>query len=203
MTDFASQGKTRPYNPVDLNNCRSHQAYYTALSRSASADGTVILQGFEPKKITGKASGALRQEFRDLELLDEITKLQYLSKLPSSVYGDSRNTLIHTFRLHKGLTYVPKNVHPSIQWDKNDPMLEPILDVTLKQGAPEPISILTQDTLLKGPVKDTVPMNHTTPARGLKRKDMSPKKEHKQKKAKLHSHVEQFGIKIAVHMMQS
>ena len=32
MTDFASQGKTRPYNPVDLNNCRSHQAYYTALS---------------------------------------------------------------------------------------------------------------------------------------------------------------------------
>jgi hypothetical protein len=144
------------------------------------------LQGFEPKKITGKASGALRQEFRDLELLDEITKLQYLSKLPSSVYGDSRNTLIHTFRLHKGLTYVPKNVHPSIQWDKNDPMLEPILDVTLKQGAPEPISILTQDTLLKGPVKDTVPMNHTTPARGLKRKDMSPKKEHKQKKAKLH-----------------
>ena len=32
MTDFASQGKTRPENPVDLNNCRSHQAYYTALS---------------------------------------------------------------------------------------------------------------------------------------------------------------------------
>ncbi|KAF8635348.1 hypothetical protein AX14_010516 [Amanita brunnescens Koide BX004] len=59
MTDFASQGKTRLFNPVDLNNCRSHQAYYTALSRSASAEGTVILQGFDSRKITGKASGAL------------------------------------------------------------------------------------------------------------------------------------------------
>jgi hypothetical protein len=83
MTDFASQGKTREYNPVDVNNCRSHQAYYTALSRSSTARGTVILQGFDPKKITGRASGALRQEFRDLELLDEITKLHYLGKLPS------------------------------------------------------------------------------------------------------------------------
>ena len=49
MPDFASQGKTHPYNPVDLNNCRSHQAYYTALSRSATAAGTVILQGFDTK----------------------------------------------------------------------------------------------------------------------------------------------------------
>ena len=72
MTDFASQGKTRPKNPVDLNNCRSHQAYYTALSRSSTAESRIILQGFDIKKITGRASGALRQEFRDLELLDEI-----------------------------------------------------------------------------------------------------------------------------------
>jgi hypothetical protein len=97
MTDFASQGKTRPENPVDLNNCRSHQAYYTALSRSSTAKGTVILQGFDPRKITGRASGALRQEFRDLELLDEITKLRYLGKLPGSVNGDRCNTLIHSF----------------------------------------------------------------------------------------------------------
>jgi hypothetical protein len=95
MTDYASQGKTRPFNPVDLNNCRSHQAYYTALSQSASAEGTVILQGFDAGKITGKASGALRQEFRDLELLDEITKLRYHSKLPSSVEGVHRNVHIN------------------------------------------------------------------------------------------------------------
>ena len=27
MTDYTSQGKTRPANPVDLSNCRSHQSY--------------------------------------------------------------------------------------------------------------------------------------------------------------------------------
>ncbi|KAF9455952.1 hypothetical protein BDZ94DRAFT_1285957 [Collybia nuda] len=65
MTDYASQGKTRPCNVVDLNNSRSHHSYYTALSRSASANGTIILQGFDASKITGGASGALRQEFRE------------------------------------------------------------------------------------------------------------------------------------------
>src|SRR5882762_10076309 len=44
MTDYTSQGKTRPKNPVDLSNCRSHQSYYTCLSRSATASGTVIVQ---------------------------------------------------------------------------------------------------------------------------------------------------------------
>ena len=47
MTDFASQRKTRPKNPVDLNNLQTHQAYYTALSHSSSAGGTIILQGFD------------------------------------------------------------------------------------------------------------------------------------------------------------
>jgi hypothetical protein len=87
MTDFASQGKTRSFNVSDLNNLRSHQAYYTALSRSATAEGTLILQGFDPKMITGGCSGALRQEFRELELLDEITRLHYTHKLPANVAG--------------------------------------------------------------------------------------------------------------------
>ena len=49
MTDFGSQGKTRPYNVGDLNNLQTHQSYYKALSRSASAEGTLILQGFDPQ----------------------------------------------------------------------------------------------------------------------------------------------------------
>jgi hypothetical protein len=53
MTDYTSQGKMRPFNVVDLSSARSHQSYYTALSRSASAAGTVILQGFDTYKITG------------------------------------------------------------------------------------------------------------------------------------------------------
>ncbi|KAJ7315245.1 hypothetical protein DFH08DRAFT_715897, partial [Mycena albidolilacea] len=61
MTDYASQGKTRPINIVDLNNCKDHFSYYTALSRSSTAKGTVILQGMDPYKITKGIHGSLRQ----------------------------------------------------------------------------------------------------------------------------------------------
>ncbi|KAF8586745.1 hypothetical protein K439DRAFT_1646083 [Ramaria rubella] len=61
MTDYGCQGRTRPNNVVDLGGCLTHQSYYTCLSRSASASGTVILQNFEPNKIMGGASGWLRQ----------------------------------------------------------------------------------------------------------------------------------------------
>ncbi|KAF8880327.1 hypothetical protein BD779DRAFT_1422597, partial [Infundibulicybe gibba] len=121
MTDYASQGKTRAYNVVDLNNSYLHQSYYTALSRSASAAGTVILQGFDARKITGGASGALRQEFRDLEILDEITRLTYEGILPPAVTGDRRGSLIMAYRGLKGDSYVPENVHHAIRWSKSDP----------------------------------------------------------------------------------
>ena len=125
MTDFASQGKTRPENPADLNNLKSHQSYYTALSRSATAEGTLILQGFDPRVITGGCSGALRQEFRELELLDEITRLRYLGKLPATIAGDTtRNNIISAFREWRGVQYIPKNVHASIRWTKRSPWLE-------------------------------------------------------------------------------
>ncbi|KAF8574735.1 hypothetical protein K439DRAFT_1649720 [Ramaria rubella] len=65
MTDYGCQGRTRPNNVVDLGGCLTHQSYYTCLSRSTSASGTVILQNFEPNKIMGGASGWLRQEFRE------------------------------------------------------------------------------------------------------------------------------------------
>ena len=94
MTDYASQGKTRAVNVVDLNSCRSHMAYYTALSRSATSEGTVIVQGFDDHKITCSASGYLRQEFRELELLDEITKLLYENALPAHIDGNLHNALI-------------------------------------------------------------------------------------------------------------
>jgi hypothetical protein len=60
MTDFSSQRRTYLNNPVDLNYCQSHQSYYTCLSRSADADGTIIVQNFDPGMITGGASGHLR-----------------------------------------------------------------------------------------------------------------------------------------------
>jgi Helitron helicase-like domain at N-terminus/PIF1-like helicase len=125
MTDYASQGKTRPYNVVDLSQCRSHQSYYTALSRSATAAGTLILNTIHPSKITGGASGALRQEFRELELLDNITTLIFNEKLPRKVaMGDRRNILIDQFREYKGKSYIPSTMHQAIRWSKSDPFLE-------------------------------------------------------------------------------
>ena len=59
MTVYSSQGKTRPTNVMILNSCRDHLSYYTALSRSSTAEGTVIIQGFNPSKITCGAHGSL------------------------------------------------------------------------------------------------------------------------------------------------
>ena len=67
---------------------QTHQSYYTALSHNASAEGTLILQGFDPQKFARKCSEALHQEFRELEILDEIKQLRYERKLSIKVYGD-------------------------------------------------------------------------------------------------------------------
>ena len=86
-----------------------------------TAEGTIIVQGFDPKIITGGASGYLRQEFRELELLNEITKLKYKRKLPLEINGHRRNTIIRQFQKWKHASYVPKNVHTSLRWHKADP----------------------------------------------------------------------------------
>ena len=125
MMDYAAQGKTRPFNVVDLSQCRSHQGYYNALSRSSTAAGTLILTSFHSGKITGSASGALRQEFRELELLDDITRLKFEDKLPRKItMADRRNTLIDLFREYKGKNYIPSMTHMAIRWNKTDPFLE-------------------------------------------------------------------------------
>jgi hypothetical protein len=83
MTDYASPGGTRAFNPVDLSNCRNHQSYYTCLSRSATAAGTIIVRSFSPQIITYGATGYLREEFCELEILDEIIKMRYEYTFPA------------------------------------------------------------------------------------------------------------------------
>ncbi|KZV94290.1 hypothetical protein EXIGLDRAFT_574704, partial [Exidia glandulosa HHB12029] len=97
MTDYASQGKTREYNVADLHNLRSHQAYYTALSRSSTASNTVILQGFSLRHLQGGLSPALLSEFRDLELLDDMTRLEYEGHLHPTVTSHLRFPRIAQF----------------------------------------------------------------------------------------------------------
>ena len=122
MTVYSSQGKTRPNNVVILNSCRDHLSYYTALSRSSTAEGTVIIQGFNPSKITCGASGYLRQEFRELELLDEISRLRFEDHLPPIINGHLRNAVIRQYQNFKGESYVPEIVPNTLKWTKSDPM---------------------------------------------------------------------------------
>lgn len=99
MTDYASHGCMRPSNPVDLNSCKDHLSYYTCLSRSSTAEGTIIVQPFQEKKIMGGyMNGYLRQEFRELELLNDITNLRYKGQLPDEVTGCECNDMICTYR---------------------------------------------------------------------------------------------------------
>jgi hypothetical protein len=149
MTDYSSQGKTRPNNPVDLNNCQSHQSYYTALSRSASASGTCIVQGFDFRMMTGGSSGALRQEFRELEILDDIGCLRYEGKLNHLVVGDNRCCLIHSFRQWKGDTYIPPHVHKALRWGKDDPFHLHHIDMNLEWSIVEKGKAKTEYTTAK------------------------------------------------------
>ena len=121
MTDFAAQGKTRPYNLVELMHAKTHLSYYTALSRSATAEGTVIIQGFDPNKITKGIRGELQQEFRDLNILDEISKMRYQGNLPKNTIHSMRNPTIHAFRLWKNYSTDEEqaNWHNAIK-SKND-----------------------------------------------------------------------------------
>jgi hypothetical protein len=121
MTDFASQGRTRKYNVVDLRHSRDQFAVYTSLSRGTSYNGTLILYSVPKRAITGGVSGWIRQEFRDLEMLDEITTLRYNKGLPSEVQGVTRRSLIYQYRKCKGEDYIPKSVHSAIRWNKNEP----------------------------------------------------------------------------------
>ncbi|KAJ3897413.1 hypothetical protein F5879DRAFT_813975 [Lentinula edodes] len=124
MTAHASQGQGLNPNATDLNTLTDHHVIYTALSRSSSAASTVILQGFNSKTITGGASGPLRREYRELEILDEITRLKYEGALNPSVVGVTRNLLIESFLIWKGTTYVPSQVHSAVRWSSKDPYIQ-------------------------------------------------------------------------------
>ena len=186
MTAHASQGKTRPYNVVHLNSCHSHMSYYTALSRSASAAGTIIIQGFDANMITRGCSGYLRQEFREQELLDDITRLKYEGQLPEHINGHLRNTLIRQYQTWKGTDYVPPKTDMALKWSSKDPLplLPEVIDSTWQ---------LINKSSNKRKNEDKKVVNvHFIPAKGsqpvtsqLKRKCQESSTEHLSKKNKI------------------
>ncbi|KAE9395678.1 hypothetical protein BT96DRAFT_825918 [Gymnopus androsaceus JB14] len=115
MTDYNSQGRTLQYNLVNLQYANKFQGIYTSLSRSSSHKGTLIMQGLSKDVIQMITEGLhgrkqsnnfLRQEYCELELLDEITKCKYENKLSKEVAGITRNQLIHSYCTWKGEQYV-------------------------------------------------------------------------------------------------
>jgi len=69
---------------------------------------------------------------RELEILDNITKLRYCGSLPHHIDGHHRNSLIRQYQQWKGTHHVPALVHPAIQWSDSSPfnLLSAVTDTT-------------------------------------------------------------------------
>jgi len=92
--------------------------YYQILQPRAQLLFKVLIQ----VKSQCGASGYLRQEFRELELMDEISRLRFEDCLPSIINGNLRNAIIRQYQNFKGESYVPEIVPDSLKWTKFDPM---------------------------------------------------------------------------------
>ncbi|KAI0355617.1 hypothetical protein OH77DRAFT_1454050 [Trametes cingulata] len=116
MSDFASQGRTRKYNPCHLRYCRTSQSLYTCLSRCSSLDGTIIVGGFDENKMVGGLPRALKREFLDFEILDDIVKREYEGTLPEGIPRTYRSEAIRVFLSKMGESYMPPYAHPALDW---------------------------------------------------------------------------------------
>ncbi|PPQ73348.1 hypothetical protein CVT24_012186 [Panaeolus cyanescens] len=156
MTDYASQGKGRKINVVDIARSLTFQGIYTALSRGLSLDGTLIIRKFDKSQISGVLDGALRQEFRDLNYLDLITKMWFEGELPSHIIGETRQDTINNYRVWRSLDE-ERDWHPVLQGDDEHEVFE---GVTRKRKIDELNAKLVKESSTTSHVKDGMkPMN--------------------------------------------
>jgi hypothetical protein len=101
MTDYLSQGKTRLTNVIDIADSRSFHAAYTSLSRGTSLAGTLILRNFTNSNLQGGVDGEIRQEYRELDYLSEVTDLIYRGVLPPNFSQRTRWATIQSWRQWK------------------------------------------------------------------------------------------------------
>ncbi|KAI0349497.1 hypothetical protein OH77DRAFT_1464029 [Trametes cingulata] len=116
VTDFGCQGQTWNKSIAHTTHCRTHQSLYTVFSRCTSLHDTIILDGFDATKIQRGPAPALLQEFYELELLDEITRLREDGKLPPSVRGTTRGELLTSFLAAQTEDYVPPHADSALDW---------------------------------------------------------------------------------------
>ncbi|KAJ7886401.1 hypothetical protein B0H14DRAFT_2289558, partial [Mycena olivaceomarginata] len=62
----------------------------------------------------------LHQEFRELELLNEITRLRYEGELPEEVSGSDRIEFLRSYQRYRSGEYDPMDLHTAIKWWKGD-----------------------------------------------------------------------------------
>ncbi|KAK7035610.1 hypothetical protein R3P38DRAFT_2771234 [Favolaschia claudopus] len=70
--------------------------------------------GMDPSEITKGISGFLRQEFRELELLNEITRRRFENELSDEVRGVNRRELIAAYREYIIGRNEPDEFHPAL-----------------------------------------------------------------------------------------
>ena len=100
----------------------------------------------------------MRQEFRELELLDDITDKHYRGKTALLLGDHNRNSLIKAYRESQGLLYVPPSAHKAIRWNKKDPFREPEIhnvDWHIARSTDEKVNVVKNET-----TKMTVQTSH-------------------------------------------
>ena len=110
MTDYASQGRTRPLMWWIYKIVKTKGEFILLFLAAQVLLEQRFFNSSTPDKIKGRLPGYLRSEFRELELLDEMTCLQYYKKLPSTIDAPTRTARIQQYQLWKGTDYVPSNV---------------------------------------------------------------------------------------------
>ena len=73
-----------------------------------------MIYRLDEEKVTCGVNGFLRQEFRELEILDEITRLRYEGYLPPQITGVNRRDLLIKYQNWKGGNYQPIHLHHAI-----------------------------------------------------------------------------------------
>jgi hypothetical protein len=66
---------------VDLASARGRQSLYVMLSRVKTFEGLAVLRKFSPKKLEGRMSQELREEFERLDTIAVITRDTFVENL--------------------------------------------------------------------------------------------------------------------------
>ena len=166
ITDYVSQGKTRPLNIIDPKYLETYQSIYTALSRGSTSSGTVLLREVNPTRVQGGLKmkhGDLFREMQQLELLDDITTQQYEGNLSQEVKGLLRWELIKSFLAKVGSNYIPPNVDKCLGWTESSKTAIPtfsayseweLLDTSRKDKAAAPNNIVPSTAAAKRKVQE-------------------------------------------------